>query len=108
MIAPHWCIPCMILKKFSAFMGSSMADQHFRFSGICSDPLLAKLYVRSEKFWGCENGMDLLYHYGEDGGVLTLHTTKGEKVCNVLCFFLHLTGRVCANDFAIKAFEYGN
>lgn len=68
-------------------MGSSVADQHFKFGGIRSDPLLAKLYVRSEKFWGWKNGMDLLYHHGEDGGVLNLHNTKGERVCNGFCFF---------------------
>jgi len=48
---------------------------------------------------------DLLYQYAKHGEARTLHTAQKSFM-----FFLSITllnGRVCANDFNIKAFEYG-
>jgi len=54
--------------------------------------------------------MDLLYLYAEYGRAWTSRATKGMK--KLYAFFIcpshFLNGRLCANDFTVKAFEYGN
>jgi len=50
--------------------------------------------------------MDILNHHTEYGEDQTTRTTGGKKV---LCFLFvrFLKGKVCANNFTIKAFENG-
>jgi len=61
----------------------------------------------TKTFYRCKNGTELVYYHAEFGGTGTFPTDMGKKLL-IFLFFLSimpLNGRVCANNFAIKAFE---
>ena len=64
-----------------------------------------------KKFSKCKNGTEHLRHYAEYGEARISCAAGCRKSLMLFVCFLSVTrsnGKVCADDFAIQAFDYGN